>query len=639
MMLETLVTAALRTLLLWLIVALCLRGLRVRHAQLLLAVWTAVLVASLGMPMLQRHLSIVAPLPVELPASFSGLSALDAPATRPVVAAAPAAAAAIHNPIDWRARIRGGYLAVTAMMLLRLILGLALSWRLVHRSQSIREGWAVGYRVRKSRDISAPVTVYNTVLLPSDCDRWTIETRRAVIAHEMCHVAGGDFYVLALAQLNRAIFWFTPVSWWLHGRLASLAELASDDAAISALGDGPGYAAILLEVVRRSGPANVGVAMARPATIRHRIERILAQDRTPAQVTARKRAIFAFGVAPLAVGAAISIADAAPPNKAAVDEQRQPHTAIVIDAKLLDAYVGYYRNQKTGSLMVVTRDGDHLLTRRANEAAPVAEYPYTDHDFFLTVVPKQNSFVTDASGAAIRVIHHEMGRTETLERVSAEEGQRELAMVDQRLADERAPRVEIGIDAKLFDGYVGAYQLTPKLIFSVTRDGDKLFAQLTGQRNFQLHPYTDRDFFYTVVAAKLSFVIGADGTASAVILHQNGMDQTAERVDPALARSLEQRLDEQRKPRTAISIDPQLISRYVGRYMSDEVEMTATREGNQLFMQVTGFGRYPVYPYTDKDFFATIKPIQISFVTTGNGKATQLIRHQFGVDAVLNRVD
>jgi beta-lactamase regulating signal transducer with metallopeptidase domain len=638
MMFEILIAAALRTLLLSLIVALGLRALRVRHAQLLLAAWTAVLVASLAMPMLQRHVSIAAPLPVELPASFMGFSAREAPAAPAVETAAPAAAVAIHDRTDWRDWIGGVYFAVTGVMLLRLVAGLAFSWRLVRRSQEIRDGWNLDGRIRRSKEIFSPVTVYNTVLLPADCAGWTVETRKAVIAHEMCHVFGGDFYVLVLAQLNRAIFWFNPTSWWLHQRLASLAELASDDAAISALGDGPSYAEILLEVVRRSGPATVGVAMARPATIRHRIERILAQDRTPARASARQRAISAFGVVPLAVGAAISIAGAAPQNQAAVDEQREPHTAIVIDSKLLDAYAGYYRNQKTGSLMVVTRDGDHLLTRRAPKP-PVAEYPYTDHDFFLTVAPQQNSFVTDASGAAIRVIHHQMGRTETLERVSDEEGKREIATIKQRLADENLTHAEIGIDAKLLDGYVGAYQLTPRLIFSVTRDGDKLFAQLTGQQNFQVHPYSDHDFFYTIVAAQLSFVAGTDGTASAIILHQNGMDQTAERVDPALAQAMDRRLDEQRKPRTAISVDPQSISRYVGRYMSDEVEMTATREGDQLFMQVTGSGRYPIYPYTDRDFFATIKPIQISFVTDGKSKATQLIRHQFGIDAVLNRVD
>jgi len=91
--------------------------------------------------------------------------------------------------------------------------------------------------------------------------------------------------------------------------------------------------------------------------------------------------------------------------------------------------------------------------------------------------------------------------------------------------------------------------------------------------------------------------------------------------------------------RAAIAIDPRLIDRYVGRYINDRLEMTASREGNQLFVQVTGYGRYPIYPYSDHDFFATIMPAQISFVTDQTGKATQLIRHQRGRDAVLNRVE
>jgi hypothetical protein len=154
-----------------------------------------------------------------------------------------------------------------------------------------------------------------------------------------------------------------------------------------------------------------------------------------------------------------------------------------------------------------------------------------------------------------------------------------------------------------------------------------------------VHSYSDHDFFYTIIAAQLTFVAGADGKASAVILHQNGRDRTAERVDPGLAQTLDRKMDEQREPHTAIAIDPHLIDRYVGRYLNDKLEMIASREGDQLYMQVTGYSRYPVYPYTDRDFFATVLPAQISFVTDQTGKATQLIRHQRGKDAVLNRVE
>jgi hypothetical protein len=188
---------------------------------------------------------------------------------------------------------------------------------------------------------------------------------------------------------------------------------------------------------------------------------------------------------------------------------------------LLDAYAGFYLNAATDSLMIVTREDDHLLTRRAGNQ-PVPEYPYTDHDFFLTVVPQQNSFVTDASGAVLRVVHHQWGRDETLERISAEAAQLHEEARAKRVAEERTPRTAISIDPQLLDNYVGAYQLKPQMVFTVTRDGDKLLAKLTGQQTYEVHPYTERDFFYTIVAAQLSFVPGADGTASAVVLHQNG---------------------------------------------------------------------------------------------------------------------
>ncbi len=65
--------------------------------------------------------------------------------------------------------------------------------------------------------------------------------------------------------------------------------------------------------------------------------------------------------------------------------------------------------------------------------------------------------------------------------------------------------------------------------------------------------------------------------------------------------------------------------------------MTAIREGDKLFVRVTGYSRYRVFPYTDHDFFATIGSIQVSFATDGNAKATQMIRHENGKDDVMNR--
>jgi hypothetical protein len=296
--------------------------------------------------------------------------------------------------------------------------------------------------------------------------------------------------------------------------------------------------------------------------------------------------------------------------------------------------VGFYRNATTGGLKIVTREDDHLLTRVPGFQG-VPEFPYTDHDFFLTAAPKQDSFVTDASGAVLRVVHHEAGRDFTLQRISAEAAAADL----KREAEERAPHTAISIDSRLLDNYVGTYQLNPNMAFNITREGDHLLARLTGQQTFEVHPYTERDFFYTIVAAQLSFVPGPSGRASAVVLHQYGKDQTSPRVDPSVAQALDRRRAEQAAAHTAIKVAPRQLDRYVGRYGNAEVEISATRENDQLFVQVPGYLRYRVFPYTDHDFFATFREIQISFVTDGTGKTTKLVRHQDGKAEVLSRQD
>jgi beta-lactamase regulating signal transducer with metallopeptidase domain len=645
-MLEVVVRAAICTLLLALVLKLFLWTLRVRHPQLLLSAWTAVLIASLAMPALQ--LFITSAVPASLSRSFSPagivnlrvaeqLPSLSAISSTILSSGATATRGLKTNQqIAWRTWLTGGYALVATLLILRLLLGLVLSFRMLRATQPVRAEWAVGRKLRTSTWIAAPVTIGSSVLLPAECVNWDMRRRQAVLAHEGAHVARGDFYVQLLSQVNRAVFWFCPQAWWLHGQLAALAELASDDAAIEALGDRPSYAAILLDIARLPRNPSIAVAMARPATVSQRIERILGQETTPGRVSRFRQTIIALGVAPLALLTAVLFAKAAPLE--ALKEQEAPHTRITIDPKLLDSYVGFYLNAATNSLMIVTREDDHLLTRRAGNQ-PVPEYPYTDRDFFLTVAPQQNSFITDASGAVVRVVHHQSGRDETLERITPEAAQQYEDARLKRLAEERAPHTEISIDPHLLDGYVGTYQLRPELVFTVTRDGDHLLAKLTGQQTFEVHPYTERDFFYTIVAAQLSFVPGPDGKASAVVLHQNGKDQTAPRVDPSVAEAANAKRAEQSAPHTAIKIDPHLLDGYVGRYSNETLEITATREVDQLFMQVTGYGRYAVFPYTDHDFFATIKPIQITFTTDNTGKATQLVRHQNGKEDLLNRED
>ena len=92
-------------------------------------------------------------------------------------------------------------------------------------------------------------------------------------------------------------------------------------------------------------------------------------------------------------------------------------------------------------------------------------------------------------------------------------------------------RKEITIDPKLFDAYVGRYELAPNIFFTVTRNENHFFAQLTGQDRLEVFPGTARDFFLKVVDAQITFVTDSQGRATELILHQGGRDQHGKRVE------------------------------------------------------------------------------------------------------------
>jgi CubicO group peptidase (beta-lactamase class C family) len=85
----------------------------------------------------------------------------------------------------------------------------------------------------------------------------------------------------------------------------------------------------------------------------------------------------------------------------------------------------------------------------------------------------------------------------------------------------------VSIDYRLYDKYVGQYDFTPQLSLTITRQGDHLLAQITGQAAVEVFPESDTTFFYKVVDAQLTFVTNEAGKVTQVILHQNGLDQTA----------------------------------------------------------------------------------------------------------------
>ena len=91
-------------------------------------------------------------------------------------------------------------------------------------------------------------------------------------------------------------------------------------------------------------------------------------------------------------------------------------------------------------------------------------------------------------------------------------------------------RVVAKVDPEIYDEYVGKYQLSPTFALTVTREGDRLITRATGQGEVEIFPESETAFFLKVTDAQITFV-KEDGKVTHAILHQNGRDRKAKRVE------------------------------------------------------------------------------------------------------------
>ena len=91
-------------------------------------------------------------------------------------------------------------------------------------------------------------------------------------------------------------------------------------------------------------------------------------------------------------------------------------------------------------------------------------------------------------------------------------------------------RIGIALGAEALEPLVGRYRFSPTRFITVTREGDRLFAQLTGQWRFEVFPESPTEVFWLVAPARMRFEIGPDGRAAGLMFSQDGRDLAATRV-------------------------------------------------------------------------------------------------------------
>jgi hypothetical protein len=349
-MTAVIVEAALRGLALVLVVGLGLCVLRVHNVPARKIAWTIVLLALLAMPALMRwpiaaglqqkigwtvprletrvvQRSTARPVPAAAPDLASARAEAAAPgmsdaglgrsaAVIPAITSADAPFmvtrnAPAHPTFQWppvRRIVAWAYGGVASALLLRLLMGVIWAMRIWATAERVSPLVAPEPHVRASARVPSPVTIGSGIVLPAEYPEWDREKLRMVLAHERSHVRQMDFYLQFLAGLYTAVFWFSPVGWWLRRALASLGEAIGDRAGIDAATSRSGYAQVVLEFAAVPRSSLPGVAMACSGNLSRRVEFMLSENWfRSAFAEGRRRALASLLLIPAAIFAVTAL--------------------------------------------------------------------------------------------------------------------------------------------------------------------------------------------------------------------------------------------------------------------------------------------------------------------------------------------
>lgn len=192
-------------------------------------------------------------------------------------------------------------------------------------------------RLLRSEDAKMPFAcgVFNaTIVLPAECDFWSLDRRRAVLLHELAHVRRHDLVGHTLGRLACAVYWFHPLVWTAAKQLRSESERACDDLALACGARATDYAEHLLDIVtsvRRDATPSVALAMARRKEFEGRMLAILDPELRHSSPSRKQSAALIGSLALISI--VVGAAAPAPRVEAAVRAPAAEASALAMPAQ------------------------------------------------------------------------------------------------------------------------------------------------------------------------------------------------------------------------------------------------------------------------------------------------------------------
>jgi D-alanyl-D-alanine carboxypeptidase len=193
----------------------------------------------------------------------------------------------------------------------------------------------------------------------------------------------------------------------------------------------------------------------------------------------------------------------------AIGKPMREFKEIALDGAVLERFTGLYDIDKQAT-RTFRRDGNTLVMQRGGRP-PMRLKAFSATGFFVPNAPDYFEFGQDAKGVVTHVTQYADGKE----------------IHQPRIGDAPPERAVAKIANASFDTRVGRYQLAPGFVLALSREGDRYFAQATGQGKLEIYPQNETIFFSRDVEAEVRFD-GAD--SSYLVLHQNGQQIKAAKL-------------------------------------------------------------------------------------------------------------
>lgn len=174
------------------------------------------------------------------------------------------------------------------------------------------------------------------------------------------------------------------------------------------------------------------------------------------------------------------------------------------------------------------------------------------------------------------------------------------------------PQVDPSIKPSAFPQYIGKYDYG-QAVMQITVENNHIYSTITDQQPLELLPMGKDQFFWKDLEAEITFMRNDKGEITAAIHSQNGKSFLATRITEKIAISEKQ--------------SDAILGRY--QYGPGAI-MTFSREGKQLYAQLTGQPKLPIFPVNETTFEWKLVEAKVEFIKDNKGKITAARHSQNG---------